>query len=141
MGSTKTSRSKPSDLVRQYAVRNYLTPARRRRETTVTVNVGTVHKALRLTNRVPLVCTALESKKFLDENQLRVIAKTGPPSGQSTTVTYTFELLSSKAEGSNDEAWNQMRGALKDVYAAFGGGEAYLRAERESFGRDGSKPE
>jgi len=34
------------------------------------------------------------------------------------------------------EAWLRLRGALKDVYAEYGGGEAYLRQERESFNRD-----
>jgi hypothetical protein len=34
---------------------------------------------------------------------------------------------------SPQEAWERLRGALKDVYAALGGGEAYLRKERESF--------
>ena len=33
------------------------------------------------------------------------------------------------------DAWMQLRGALKDVYAQFGGGEAYLLREREEFNR------
>jgi len=33
----------------------------------------------------------------------------------------------------NGEAWSLLRGALKDVFAELGGGEAYLRAERSSF--------
>jgi hypothetical protein len=31
------------------------------------------------------------------------------------------------------EAWLSLRGILKDVYAEYGGGEAYLRQERENF--------
>jgi hypothetical protein len=31
------------------------------------------------------------------------------------------------------EAWLSLRGALKDVYAEYGGGEAYLRKERQEF--------
>jgi hypothetical protein len=31
------------------------------------------------------------------------------------------------------EAWLRLRGALKDVYAEYGGGEAYLRKIREEF--------
>ena len=31
------------------------------------------------------------------------------------------------------EAWLRLRGILKDVYAEYGGGEAYLRKERENF--------
>jgi hypothetical protein len=134
-----------SDLVRQHTSDVYLSPARRHREKRVSVNVGAVHKALRLGNRVPLVCTALGSKKFLKQNHLRLISKTGPPSGQSTTVTYTYELVDEQAaQRSQDsgrhkrsmdpmEAWKQLRGSLKDVYAEYGGGEAYLRAERDAF--------
>ena len=128
-----------SDAVRRHAVDTYIAPARRRRERTVSVNVGAVHKALRLGNRVPLVCTALEARKFQLENRIRLISKTGPASGQSTTVTFTYEFLEPEGIPDRQDAWNRLRGALKDVYAEYGGGEAYLRAERASF-RDEPEP-
>lgn len=114
---------------------------RRRGERIFTVNVGAVHKALALSNRVPLVCAALGSKKFLTENQLRLISKTGPPSGQSTTVTYTYEFLGTQTPPLNPDAWTKLRGALKDVFAEMGGGEAYLRAERNAFALTGNVSE
>jgi len=122
-----------SDLVREYAQETYLSPARRRREKTVTVNVGQVQKGVGLHNRVSLVCQALRSEKFLRAHGLKLISKTGPPSGQSTTVTYTYEFLDSPTEKTGADAWERLRGALKDVFAELGGGEAYLRAERASF--------
>jgi hypothetical protein len=125
-----------SDLVRHHASEVYLAAARRRREATISVNVGAVHKALGLSNRVPLVCAALGSKKFLTENGLRLISKTGPPSGLSTTVTYTYEFVettSTSSSPASQNAWTKLRGSLKDVYAELGGGEAYLRAERSAF--------
>ena len=128
--------NKPSEQVREYAVETYISPARRRRERAVSVNVGTVHKALQLGNRVPLVCSALESQKFLKENGLRLISKVGPPSGQSTTVTYTYEFIDKEQENdqlNRQDAWNRLRGALKDVFAELGGGENYLRNERANF--------
>jgi hypothetical protein len=125
-----------SDAVRRHAYDKYISAARRRKEKTVAINVGEVHRDLALNNRVPLVCAALGSKKFLTEHGLRIVSKTGPPSGQSTTVTYTYELAGNErpSRDAQQEAWNQLRGALKDVYAELGGGEAYLRAEREAFG-------
>src|SRR5208282_4124595 len=90
-----------SDAVRRHAYERYISAARRRKEKTVAINVGEVHRALALNNRVPLVCAALGSKKFLTENQLRLISKTGPPSGQSTTVTYTYELVGNKRPSAN----------------------------------------
>jgi len=32
-----------------------------------------------------------------------------------------------------EDSWNRLRGILKDVFAELGGGEAYLRAERNGF--------
>jgi hypothetical protein len=125
-----------SDAVRRHTYERYISAARRRREKTVAINVGEVHRALALNNRVPLVCAALRSKKFLTEYGLRILSKTGPPSGQSTTVTFTYEIVDTKQDHTRldrQDAWNRLRGALKDVFAEYGGGEAYLRAERASF--------
>ncbi len=74
-----------SDMVRTHVREVYLKPVIKRGEHTLTVNVGAVHKALALHNLVPSVCSALNSKKFLEENGLRLVSRTGPPSGQSTT--------------------------------------------------------
>jgi len=123
-----------SDLVRQHAAEVYLRAARRRGDRTFSLNVGAIHKALGLNNRVPLVCAALTSKKFLVKNGLQLIAKTGPPSGQSTTVTYTYEFIRAKQPpAAKNDPWIRLRGALKDVFAELGGGEAYLRKERDNF--------
>jgi hypothetical protein len=82
-------------------------------------------------------------RKFLQDNNLRLLKEVGPPSGQSTTVTYKYEFLEA-AEPSDKsvqlDAWNKLRGALKDVFAEFGGGEAYLRAERASFNDRPERP-
>jgi hypothetical protein len=122
-----------SDSVRRHAQDLYLRPARQRRLATVAINVGEVHKALALKNRVPLVCMALKSAKFLEGNSVRLVKESGPPSGQSTTVTYTYEFLDVPHTQSADNAWSQLRGALKSVLADLGGGEAYLENERDGF--------
>src|SRR6202162_1762122 len=87
-----------SDAVRRHAYEKYISAARRRREKTVAINVGEVHRALALNNRVPLVCAALGSKKFLNEHGLRIVSKTGPPSGQSPTATFTYEIVDKKQD-------------------------------------------
>lgn len=131
---TKGASSTLSDSVRQHAESTYVGPARRRGEKTVAINVGEVHKTASLHNRVPLVCQALQSNKFLEANGLKLISKTGPPSGLSTTVTYTYEFIDAKAPASPiDDPWKRLRGAFKDVFAEMGGGESYLREERRSF--------
>jgi hypothetical protein len=122
-----------SDLVRQYARDTYLRPARRRGEKRVSIHVGTVHKVLALNNRVPLVCAALKSRKFLEENALSLISKTGPPSGQSTTVTFTYEIQDSREDSGPTDPLLKLRGIAKDLFRELGGGEAFIREERKSF--------
>jgi hypothetical protein len=132
-----------SDSVRRFVADRYLAAARLNGLHRFTISVGEVHRALSLKNRVPAVCVALRSNKFLVENSLRLVSETGPPSGQSTTVQYTYEFVDPSEPSAPDrqmEAWLSLRGALKDVYAAYGGGEAYLRMERENFYAPGQDP-
>jgi hypothetical protein len=118
----------------------YLKPAIHRGERVLTVSVGAVHKALALNNRVPLVCAALKSEKFLEENGLRLVSKTGPPSGQSTTVTYTYEILGSNAKSfPSPNPLAGLRGVAKDVFRKLGGGESFIRSERNSFTNERGK--
>jgi hypothetical protein len=130
-----------SDLIRQHAAEEYLAAAHRHGDKTFSINVGTVHRALALQNRVPLVCAALSSRKFLSEHGLRIVSKTGPPSGQSTTVTFTYEFTDSPLPRAGaDKAWQSLRGIGKEVFASFGGGEEYLRQERANFYGLGKDP-
>jgi hypothetical protein len=123
-----------SDLIRDHLSETYLKAAKREGKRTFTVSVGAVHKALRLANRVPQVCAALESRKLLEENQLRIVSKTGPPSGQSTTVTFTYEILSHAAKPATPvNPLVALRGVAKDLFRQLGGGETFIRQERSSF--------
>ncbi len=134
MTNIKTATRSVSELVRRHAQDAYLRPARHRGADKFEINVGQVHRALALKNRVPLVCQALKSEKFLNANALRLISETGPPSGQSTTVTYTYAFIESeKSSPPPRDPWTDLRGALKNIFAELGGGENYLRNERDAF--------
>jgi hypothetical protein len=123
-----------SDSVREHAAELYVKAARRKASGSFSINVGDVHKALALRNRVPLVCMALKSRKFLQTNGLRLVSETGPASGLSTTVTYTYKFIDEDHSlGAGGDPWDRLRGALKDVFGQLGGGEAYLRGERDHF--------
>lgn len=123
-----------SEMVRNHVRENAIKPAVRRGDRSVSVNVGAVHKALGLHNRVPLVCAALKSKKFLLENGLRILSVTGPPSGQSTTVTYTYEVLTKAVSGTiSSDPLIALRGVAKEVFKKLGGGEHFIRSERSKF--------
>ena len=84
-------RSELADSVREFASSTFVKPARSGGKRIVKINAGTVHKGMGYKNRVPLVVTALETMKFRNDNQLRLVRKEGP--GQSTTTTFVFELL------------------------------------------------
>ena len=97
-----------------------------------------------LNGRAPPICSALKTREFLDENGLRLVSKTGPPSGQDPTVTYTYEFVDGREKDNQrhnrQEAWNRLPGAFKEVFAELGGGENYLRNERANFYGQGKDP-
>jgi hypothetical protein len=84
-----------SDRIRDHVRLKYVEPARLSHQHRFSVRCGTVEKELGLSNRTPQVYTALRSTKFLDPNGLRLVETSGPPSGTSTTVVYTYEFRDS----------------------------------------------
>jgi hypothetical protein len=124
--------SSDTDAVRRYVVEHYVRPAKRNGRGSFRVVVGDVHRALGLHNRVPLVCNALSSRKFLEQNSLRIVERTGPPSGQSTTVVLTYETFDREVPD-RFAALFRIRGSGKKTFSELGGGENFLRSERSSF--------
>jgi hypothetical protein len=136
-----------SDEIRKYAREKYVEPAIAKGEREVRVRAGDVHKAMALKNRVPVVCQALESKLFLKENNLVLESKEGPPSGLSTSVVFTYRIEKeepSRAAVSQPSALGKyknpallellkLRGIGKELFASLGGGEEFLRTEREAL--------
>lgn len=125
-----------ADRIRSHGREKYVVPARHRREKRFSIKAGDVLREMELNGRAPAICSALKTREFLEENALRLVSRTGPRSGQSTTVTYTYEFVDEGNSGKavdRRQAWNRLRGAMKDIFAEYGGGEAYLRAERASF--------
>lgn len=125
-----------TESVRQYARRTYVEPAKRRGQSTISIVAGDVQKAVGLTNRVPLVCNALQSKKFLQENHLTLEGRDGPPSGLSTTVVFRYRLLPEPGDAAairQPSPLLDLWGAGRDVFQSLGGGDAFLRKERRQF--------
>ncbi len=123
-----------ADKIRIYSRDKYVLPARKHKLKRFSIRAGDVVRELGMNGRVPAVCSALKGHKFLQRNNLRLIETTGPKSGQSTTVTYTYEFMETKkSDLPKHDPWIQLRGALKNVFGELGGGEAYLRNERDNF--------
>lgn len=137
-----------SDQVRAYVVSHYIVPARKRGLGSVTVRAGDVHKALKWDlKRVPQVCSALATNKFLRSAHLELVARKGPPSGQSTTVEFTYRLLDPEVSASRNlrasapkvqdgTGLEALYGIFEQEFKSLGGGEAFLRAERGAWGPD-----
>jgi len=123
-----------ADRIRIHGRERYVLPARERGQSRFSIRAGDVVQALQLSGRTPAVCSALKTHQFLKDNCLRLIETTGPKSGQSTTVTFTYEFVDDKPLAQQEgDPWLKLRGTLKDVFAELGGGDAYLRKERSSF--------
>ena len=131
--------------IRNYIRRQYFEPARRKRETLVTLRAGDIHREMGLRNRVPSVCQVMESKLLEREAGVKVSSKQGPPSGRGTTltVTYTIDLQQTGATSGQPEGrgyehpgiglFLNLRGLGAKVFASAGGGEGWLQRERSSF--------
>lgn len=120
--------------IREYSTRKYVLPARQEGRQRFSIRVGDIVREHHLYRSIPAVCSALKTQEFLQANGMKLVDATGPKSGLSTTVVYTYEFVDVEhtPELSSD-AWQRLRGALKEVFAELGGGEAYLRAERSNF--------
>jgi hypothetical protein len=131
-----------SEEVAGFLLNGYILPARQRGLANVEVRAGEIHSKLGWTRRIPVVCAALNSKKLQDKLGLRLTEKKGPPSGQSPTVVFRYEILAEQlpqptAEGNSRPQRGLLaaRGAASHLYAQVGGGDVFLANLREGFGQ------
>ena len=130
-----------TDKVRATASRQYIEPARLRGDSKIEIHSGVLNKSLvaqRLLppNRLPIVCNALKSKKFLQENHLILEEVKGPPSGRSSTVTFVYALKPASTPPKRESLFLGLRGIFKGVYDDEGGAETFFRKQRDEFDRD-----
>jgi hypothetical protein len=80
----------PSDRVRDHVKRKYIDPARKKGKKTVSIRAGNIHKELGFSRRIPVVCSALRSRKLSKKCNIELTYIGGP--NNSTTTTYTYRL-------------------------------------------------
>jgi len=80
----------PSDRVRDYVKRKYINPAKKDGKETLSIRAGDIHKELGFSRRIPVVCSALRSRKFLKKCDIE-LTYVGEPNN-STTTTFTYRL-------------------------------------------------
>jgi hypothetical protein len=134
-------KTSPTELTKEHVIANYVRFARVRGDRTIQVRVGDVLKELGWTNRTPSVFSTLNSQAFQNEAGLELLEKHGGPAsgGPSTTWVFTYKVVDSsktpppatKKVIPDGSGLLELKGILADVFRQLGGGEAYLKAERE----------
>jgi hypothetical protein len=120
--------------IREFVRREYIEPAIRRGEATIEILVGDIHRRMHLQNLAPNVCQALSGRKFLQENHLILEKRDGPPSGLGTTVKFVYRVACPPDVPIRKESpLIGLRGIARDIFRDLGGGEAFIRKEREQF--------
>lgn len=84
------------DEIREFALREYVIPARDRGANLVEIRAGDVHAKLRsegrlVGNQISAVCVALGADRFTRQAQVRRVSIVGPAQGANTT--FVFEVL------------------------------------------------
>jgi hypothetical protein len=131
---------KPTEETKRHVITTYVEPARQKGEKTIQVRVGNVQKELGWVNRTPSVYSTLLSKDFQQDAGVELIEKIGgPPSGgPSTTVQFVYKVMD-EAERTTPAAkvaphgdgLKALYGLCAETFKALGGGEEFLRRERE----------
>jgi len=131
---------KPTEQTKLHVISTYVIPARQKGETTVQVKVGNVQKELGWTNRTPSVFSTLSSREFQQEAGVELIEKIGgPPSGgPSTTWRFVYQILGEPNLASpvakpvpDGSGLRALYGLCAESFNALGGGQEFLRRERE----------
>lgn len=79
---------RPADQIRQFALLNYIEPARSRGETVVSIRAGDIHSQMGLSARLPAVCSALGTNKFESMCGIERLSIEGPHNGANTVFTF-----------------------------------------------------
>lgn len=79
------------DAVRKYAKANFVTPARQKGEKRVSFTARQVHDGMGLSVSYPLVCSALDAKKFEEFARVKLTKREGVKQGAS--AGWTFKVL------------------------------------------------
>ncbi len=79
-----------ADKVREYALITFIQPARIRGEKRIAFTAMDIHKGMVLQERFPLVCSAIDTDKFLEYAEVILVDRKGPK--QSSTVRWVFEI-------------------------------------------------
>lgn len=79
-----------ADEIREFAYEKYIKPACDQSKVSVTIRAGDVHDAMGLVSKMPSVCGAIGTNKFLKQYKLNLEDRKGPTCGAN--VYFTFKI-------------------------------------------------
>ncbi len=82
-----------ADEIREYALIHHVEPARAAGHRTLCISAGDICRELGLPGRAPNVCSALQSRAFLQLANIKLLERTGPR--QSTTTRFQYAISGS----------------------------------------------
>jgi len=77
-----------ADQIREFAFAKYIAPARARGETKVSIRAGDMHSQMNLSCRLPAVCGALGTNKFVSMYNIERLSIEGPIPGANAVFTF-----------------------------------------------------
>lgn len=145
-----------AEYIRNFASEAFVKTALRRGDKLISIPVRAVAEELKKKgfppDRMPMVCSALGTKKFQRENGIVLDHWDGPAKRQSTTVVFHYRVADDTnevdgavvpVESSSERAFRlteKIRGLMKDEIDAHGGAEGFMRWVR-SDADDGDEDE
>ena len=80
----------PSDRVRDHVKRKYVDPAKKAGKRSLSIRAGDIHRELGFLRRIPVVCSALRSRKFQKNCNIELAYVDGH--NNTTTAKFTYRL-------------------------------------------------
>ena len=87
-----------ADQIRWYTIKHHIVPARAAGREEVSFRLGDVRQAMRLTNPLQSVRSALSTKLFRDEAGVELLAPIDPRAGSDTCCHFRVHPLASKMD-------------------------------------------
>ena len=81
---------RPSDRVREHVKRKYIDPAKKAGKKSLSIRAGDIHRELGLSRHIPVVCSALRSRKFQKNCDIKLAYVEGH--NNTTTTKFTYQL-------------------------------------------------
>jgi len=111
-----------ADEIRRYVLENYIKPARRRGQSTVSITVGPLNNEMGLHMAWPNICQALEGRLFLNLANVPPPTAEGPKMSTTRKLTYSLAVENEKVIRSKQSPTNLI------LYGPPGTGKTYRTA-------------